>query len=103
MIEIVFLIAVALVLLWTFWSGFSDASNAITTIVATRVLHPWQAVVLAATGNLVGMLFLGEAVAITVGKGVVDPSIVSPFLVITAILGGMIWEVITYKKGIPIS
>jgi PiT family inorganic phosphate transporter len=101
-LEILFIIAIAVVLWWTFWSGFSDASNAITTVVATRVLKPWQAVVLAACGNMVGM-FLGEAVATTVGKGVVDPTIVSGTLVISAICGGMVWEWITYRRGIPIS
>ena len=101
-LEILFIIAIAVVLFWTFWSGFSDASNAITTVVATRVLKPWQAVVLAACGNMVGM-FLGEAVATTVGKGVVDPTIVSGTLVICAIAGGMAWEWITYRRGIPIS
>ncbi|MEW6036168.1 MAG: inorganic phosphate transporter [Candidatus Micrarchaeota archaeon] len=102
MLELVFFAAVGFVLWWTFWSGFSDASNAITTVVATRVLSPIQAVVLAASGNLIGM-FLGEAVAATIGKGVVDPSAVSASLVIAAILGGMVWEYITYRKGIPIS
>lgn len=102
MLDLIFLIAVGVILWWTFWSGFSDASNAITTVVATRVLSPWQAVVLAAGGNLIGM-FLGEAVATTVGKGVVDPTIVSGTLVIAAIAGGMVWEYITYKRGIPIS
>lgn len=101
-VEILFVASVAVVLFWTFWSGFSDASNAITTVVATRVLKPWQAVVLAAFGNMVGM-FLGEAVATTVGKGVVDPAIVSGTLVICAIGGGMVWEWITYRRGIPIS
>ncbi|HSB46522.1 MAG TPA: inorganic phosphate transporter [Candidatus Bilamarchaeum sp.] len=101
-LEILFIAAVAAVLWWTFWSGFSDASNAITTVVATRVLKPWQAVALAACGNMVGM-FLGEAVATTVGKGVVDTSIVSGTLVICAIMGGMLWEYITYRRGIPIS
>jgi PiT family inorganic phosphate transporter len=102
MLELVFFAAVGLVLWWTFWSGFSDASNAITTVVATRVLSPLQAVALAACGNLVGM-FLGEAVAATIGKGVLEPSVVSASLVIAAIIGGMAWEYITYRKGIPIS
>jgi PiT family inorganic phosphate transporter len=102
MIDIAFFLAIALMLWWTFWSGFSDASNAITTVVATRVLHPWEAVMLAAAGNLVGM-FLGEAVAETVGKGVVEPGVVSAVLVIAAIVGGMVWEIITYRRGIPIS
>jgi PiT family inorganic phosphate transporter len=80
----------------------SDASNAITTVVATRVLSPWQAVLLAAMGNFVGM-FLGEAVAGTIGKGIIDPSVVSAGLVIAALAGGMVWEFVTYRRGIPIS
>ncbi|MBI5159271.1 inorganic phosphate transporter [Candidatus Micrarchaeota archaeon] len=102
MIELVLLAAIGMVLLWTFWSGFSDASNAITTVVATRVLTPMQAVALAAAGNLVG-LFLGEAVATTIGKGLIDAKAVSGTLVIIALLAGMVWEYITYKRGIPIS
>jgi len=102
MLELMFLLSVGLVLVWTFWSGFSDASNAITTVVATRVLRPWQAVVLAAMGNLAG-IFLGEAVAETVGRGMVDPAAVSGTLVVSAIAGGMVWEYVTYKRGIPIS
>lgn len=102
MIELIFIIALSLVLLWTFWSGFSDASNAITTVVATRVLTPIQAVSLAAAGNLVGM-FLGEAVATTIGKGIIDPAIASGTLVAIALSAGMVWEYITYKRGIPIS
>jgi PiT family inorganic phosphate transporter len=102
MLDPVFILAVGVILWWTFWSGFSDAADAITTVVATRVLKPWQAVVLAAAGNLIGM-FLGTAVAETIGRGVVDPAIVSGSLVIAAILGGMVWEYITYKRGIPIS
>jgi len=102
MLELIFFLSVGLVLWWTFWSGFSDASNAITTVVATRVLTPLQAVLLAGAGNLVGM-FLGEAVATTIGTGVVDPAIVSGTLVVIAISSGMIWEYITYRRGIPIS
>lgn len=102
MLDLIFIIAIGLVLWWTFWSGFSDASNAITTVVATRVLYPWQAVLLASLGNLLG-LFLGEAVATTIGKGVVESGVVSSPLIIAAILGGMVWEFATYKRGIPIS
>lgn len=102
MLDPMFLLSVGFVLLWTFWSGFSDASNAITTVVATRVLRPWQAVVLAAMGNLVG-IFLGNAVAETMGRGLVDPAVMSGTLVVSAIAGGMVWEYITYRRGIPIS
>ena len=102
MMELVVATAVLLVLIWTFWSGLSDASNAITTVVATRVLKPWQAVLLAAGGNLLGV-FLGDAVVQTMGKGIVAPGVVSAELVIAALLGGMVWELVTYWRGIPIS
>jgi len=102
MIELVLAFAILLVLWWTFWSGFSDASNAITTVIATRVLQPWQAVLLAAGGNLLGV-FLGSAVVETMGKGILAPGVASAELVIAAILGGMVWEYVTYRRGIPIS
>ncbi len=102
MLDLILLLAIGLVLWWTFWSGFSDASNAITTVVATRVLTPVQAVMLSAAGNFVGIL-LGTAVAETIGAGVVEESVISAPLVIAAIGGGMLWEWETYRRGIPIS
>lgn len=100
MVEI--FVAIGIIILWTFWSGFTDASNSITTVVATRALIPLHAVGLAALGNLMG-IFLGEAVAATIGKGIIDPTIVSGTLVIAAISGGMVYGVITYIRGLPIS
>ncbi len=102
MVMDIFVITIILLILWTFWSGFTDASNSITTVVATRVLTPLKAVCLASIGNFLGIL-LGSAVAVTMGKGIVDPKIVSGELVIAALIGGMLWDVITYIKGLPIS
>ncbi len=98
-----FIISLFMILLWTFWSGFTDASNSITTIVSTRVLKPISAVGLAAAGNLVGGVLLGDAVAKTMGAGVIDSEIVSAELIVGALIGGMIWDVFTYYRGYPIS
>ncbi len=100
--EPILIVALILIILWTFWSGFTDAANSISTIVGTRVLSPLNAVMLAAAGNFVGVLF-GSAVAITLGKGIINPEIISAKLIIGALLGGFIWEFITYYRGIPIS
>lgn len=88
--------------MWTFWSGFTDAANAISTVVGSRVLRPLSAVALATTGNFVGVFF-GEAVARTLGEGIVPAEIVTSPFVIGIILGGLGFDIITYIRGIPIS
>jgi len=98
-----FLIAgIAVALFFAFWNGFTDAANAIATIVATRTLAPFKAVILSAAGNVLGLLF-GGAVAATIWKGLIDGSLVGPILVIGAILGGLIWDIITWYFGLPCS
>ena len=89
---------------FAFWNGFTDAANAISTIVATRVLTPLKAVVLSAGGNFLGLYF-GGAVAITIWKGIIDDSVYrpGPGLVIAAIAGGLVYDVITWYFGLPVS
>jgi len=91
-------------LFFAFWNGFTDAANAISTIVATRVLTPLKAVVLSAGGNFLGLYF-GGAVAITIWKGIIDDSVYrpGPGLVIAAIAGGLVYDVITWYFGLPVS
>ena len=93
---------IAVALFFAFWNGFTDAANAIATIVATRTLAPFKAVLLSAAGNFIGLLF-GGAVAATIWKGLIDGNLVGPILVIAAILGGLIWDVITWYFGLPCS
>src|SRR5438552_15268314 len=69
-------IAIAIVFSFDFFNGFHDAANAIATVVATKVLTPTKAVGLAAVGNFVGMAFITNAIAETIGKGIIDPSVV---------------------------
>lgn len=95
-------IAISVALFFAFWNGFTDAANAISTVVATRALKPLQAVALSAAGNFAG-IFLGVEVAKTIGKGIVDSNIVSADLVLAALIGGLIWDVFTYYIAVPVS
>jgi PiT family inorganic phosphate transporter len=83
-------------------NGFHDAANAIATVVATRVLTPTQAVLMAGSLNLVGAL-TGVAVAKTVGNGIVDAKVVTQDLVVAALLAAIIWDLITWWFGLPTS
>lgn len=95
--------AVIAALFFDFLNGFHDAANAIATIVGTRILRPIQAVTLAAIGNFTGPFIFGVAVATTVGKGIVDPSIVTVYLIIAGLIGGIVWDIITWLYGLPTS
>ncbi len=85
-----------------FVNGFHDAANAIATVVATRVLSPLQAVALAGILNFVGALS-GEAVARTLGSGIVDARVVTQDLVVAALLAAIAWDLFTWLLGLPTS
>jgi PiT family inorganic phosphate transporter len=93
---------VAIGLGFDFINGFHDTANAIATSVATRVLAPGAAVLLAAALNVAGAL-TGTAVATTVGKGIVAPELATPLLVIAALLSAIAWDLLTWWRGIPSS
>lgn len=96
-------IAVVLVaLVFEYINGFHDTANSIATVVSTKVLSPRQAVMLAAFFNLFGALY-GTAVATTIGKGLVDTQFVTPTTVLCALLGGIVWNLITWRHGLPSS
>lgn len=99
----VLLIAVIIVaLVFDYINGFHDTANSIATVVSTRVLKPSQAVIMAAILNLLGA-FLGVEVAKTIGKGIVDAGAVTQLTVLAALLGAIIWNLITWYYGIPSS
>ena len=98
---LIFLIAVSL--LFDFLNGFHDAANSIATIVSTRVMRPQWAVAWAAFFNFIAFLFFGLLVAATVGKGIIDPSIVDHNVVFGALVGAIAWDIITWYFGIPSS
>ncbi|MBI2911848.1 MAG: inorganic phosphate transporter [Chloroflexi bacterium] len=97
------LIVVLLLILWAeFVNGWTDAPNAIATVVSTRVLAPWQAVLLAACLNIAGALS-GTEVAATIGKGIIAPEAVHISTVGAAMVGIIIWSTIAWYYGIPTS
>ena len=97
----VFIIAIAL--LFDFLNGMNDAANSIATVVSTRVLSPKMAVLWAAMFNFIAAFGFGVAVAKTIGKGIVDPSIVDPQLILSALVSAVIWSHVCTHYGIPIS
>jgi PiT family inorganic phosphate transporter len=98
---VVFLVLVALA--FDFMNGFHDAANSIATVVSTRVLKPYQAVLLAAVFNFVALFVFHLKVATTVGSGIIDQGIVDHVVVFAALSGAIAWNVITWYYGIPSS
>lgn len=98
------LLVILAALVFEFINGFHDTANSIATVVATKVLTPTQAVMLAATTNLVGA-FSGTAVAKTISSGLVDTNLVtvSSEVLICALMGAIIWNLITWALGLPSS
>lgn len=96
---------IALVLAFEFVNGFHDSANAIATIVATKVLSPVKAVAWAAVFNFVG-IFISTEVAKTIGTGIIDIDLVWEYgiiLVFCAVVGAIVWDLITWWFGIPTS
>jgi len=99
---VLLILVVLLGVLFEFVNGFHDAANAIATVVATRVLTPGQAILMAGGLNLVGALS-GEAVAKTVGAGIVDSKVVTQDLVVAALIAAIVWDLITFVAALPTS
>ena len=95
------LIGVALT--FDYINGFHDAANSIATVVSTRVLTPWQAVVWAAFFNFVAAFTFGTAVAKTIGKGMIDLAAVNFAVIFGGLMGAIIWDLITWYFGLPTS
>jgi inorganic phosphate transporter, PiT family len=94
---------VVVALAFDFMNGFHDAANSIATVVSTRVLAPYQAVLLAAFFNFAALFVFHLNVATTVGRGIIDQSIVDGYVVLGALLGAITWNIITWYYGIPSS
>ena len=101
--EPILIVGIAVALLFNFLNGLHDAANSISTIVATRVLTPIQAVGLAAFFNLIGPLFFTTAIAKTIGKGIVVPEWLTLEVIIIGVLVASFWIYFTAHVGIPIS
>jgi len=98
---LVAIIVVALV--FDFLNGFHDAANSIATVVSTRVLSPRLAVAWAAFFNFVAAFVLGTHVAKTIGKGMIDISVVTTEVIFAGLLGAIFWNLVTWYYGIPVS
>src|SRR5215212_115582 len=91
---------VLVALVFEYINGFHDTANSIATVVSTKALTPRQAVMLAAATNLFGAM-IGTAVAKTVASGLVDTKIVTSEVLVCALLGGIVWNLITWWLGLP--
>jgi PiT family inorganic phosphate transporter len=101
LLSVIALVGVALI--FDFINGFHDAANSIATVVATRVLTPFQAVVWAAAFNFLAAFTFGTAVASTIGKGMIDINIVTPTVIFGGLMGAIVWDLITWWVGLPTS
>ena len=98
---VIFLILIALV--FDFLNGFHDSANAISTVVSTRVLSPKYAVLWAAFFEFAAVFFVGVQVANTIGTGIINPTSVNDSLILSALCGAIIWNIITWYFGLPSS
>jgi PiT family inorganic phosphate transporter len=96
-------IIIGLVLVFDFINGFHDSANSIATVVSTKVLSPIAAVSLAAIFNFLAFLIFPLKVATTIGKGVINPDVVTLELIFAAVLSAIIWNLITWWWGLPSS
>ena len=94
---------VIMAIAFDFMNGFHDAANSIATVVSTGVLKPGQAVIFAAVFNLLALFIFHLSVAATVGKGIVEPGVVDTHVVFGALMGAIVWNLVTWYYGIPSS
>jgi len=99
----VVIIAIVIALFFDFLNGMNDAANSIATIVSTKVLSPTAAVFWAAFWNFAAFFIFGVTVANTMGKGIVDPNVVNPYIILSALIGSVIWVWACTHFGMPIS
>src|SRR5436853_3834409 len=91
---VILIVAVAFV--FDFINGFHDAANSIATVVSTRVLSPKLAVIWAAAFNFIAAFVFGTAVAKTISSGLVDPKQVTQYVILAALAGAIIWDLLTW-------
>jgi len=97
------LVTVFLTLAFEFSNGWHDAANSIATVVSTRVLTPFRAVLWASFWNFIAAFVFGTAVAKTIGKGMVHIELVNEKVLLAGLLGAIIWNLITLTLGLPTS
>ena len=97
------LLVVFIAIAFDFINGFHDAANSIATVVSTRVLSPFQAVVWAAFFNFAAAFCMGVGVAKTIGKGMIDINQVNEHVILAALVGAIVWDLLTWWLGLPTS
>lgn len=97
------LAVIGVALVFDFINGFHDSANSIATVVATRVLSPGVAVLWAAFFNFIAAFIMGTAVAKTIGKGLVDPAVLDTDVILAALTGAILWNLLTWWLGLPSS
>jgi len=96
------IVTIVFALLFDFTNGFHDTANAVATSVSTRALSPRMAVLVAAIANFAGV-FVTAAVATTIGKGIIDTGLANPRTVLAAVMGAIVWNLLTWWQGLPSS
>jgi PiT family inorganic phosphate transporter len=96
-------IIIALVIIFDFINGFHDSANSIATVVSTKVLSPFSAVMLAATFNFIAFIVFPLKVATTMGKGVVEPDVINLNVIGAALIAAVTWNLLTWRWGLPSS
>ena len=99
----VLVILILVALAFDFMNGFHDAANSIATMVSTGVLRPFWAVGWAALFNFIAYFVFETKVAATIGKGIIDPAIVDHYVIFGALVGAIVWNLVTWYYGIPSS
>jgi inorganic phosphate transporter, PiT family len=94
---------IVLAFIFDFINGFHDAANSIAIMVATKVLKPLTAVLWAAFFNFIAFLFFHLSVATTIGSGLIEPHIITPYVLFAALMGAIIWNLLTWYFGLPSS
>ncbi|MBI5243029.1 MAG: inorganic phosphate transporter [Elusimicrobia bacterium] len=102
-VDLTLILLIALALFFDFVNGFHDAANSIATVVSTRVLTPRAAVVWAAFFNFIAFLIFKLHIANTIGKGIIDPSIVDYRIIAATLVGACVWDLLTWYWGLPTS
>ncbi|MGH2586008.1 MAG: inorganic phosphate transporter [Dehalococcoidia bacterium] len=97
------ILIVGVALAFDFVNGMHDAANSIATVVSTRVLRPLPAVIWAAFWNFVAAFGFGVAVASTIGEGIIDAGVANEQVILAALIGAIVWDLITWYYGLPSS
>jgi PiT family inorganic phosphate transporter len=99
----VLIVLIIVALIFDYINGFNDSANIVATIVSSRVMSIQSALILASVAELIGPFLLGTAVAKTIGSDIIDPACINLKIIFAALIGAIIWDLITWFFGFPSS